>query len=213
MKRASPSPDAPRPAAAFIAVRIALGTVAIALAAVLVLALSFGFDLPGLDSLETSTGAQAKQQQRVRSLEALRNERRSKVLEQERLAEVERRAATARADAEIARARRTPDTRSVSGLQREAPPTQATASTPTTPGAAPVTATTDRVTAYDELVSEARALIDAGRYAAARATAQRALFADPRRMAARTLWAEAQTRLDEMQSQPFDSRPRPRRSF
>jgi hypothetical protein len=62
-------------------------------------------------------------------------------------------------------------------------------------------------------VSEARALIDAGRYAAARATAQRALFADPRRMAARTLWAEAQTRLDEMQSQPFDDRPRPRRFF
>jgi hypothetical protein len=156
-------------------------------------------------------------------------ERRLRTQDQERLAEAERRAATARADAEIARARRAPDARSTSGSQRERSPAQAAAApTTTAPATEPVTTTTalppsvavrpppaepERTTAYDELVRDARTLIDAGRYSEARAKAQRALYVDPRRMAARNLWAEAQTRLDETQSQPSASQSRPRSLF
>jgi hypothetical protein len=154
-------------------------------------------------------------------------ERRLKTQDQERLAEAERRAATARADAEIARARRAPDARSMSGTQRERSPAQAAAPTTAAPETAPVTATTalpsastaralpaeTEQTAYDSLVRDARTLIDAGRYSEARAKAQRALHVDPRRMAARNLWAEAQTRLDETQSLPFASQSRPRALF
>jgi hypothetical protein len=154
-------------------------------------------------------------------------ERRLKTQDQERLAEAERRAATARADAEIARARRAPDARSMSGTQRERSPAQAAAPTTTAPETAPVTATTalpsastaralpaeTEQTAYDALVRDARTLIDAGRYSEARAKAQRALHVDPRRMAARNLWAEAQTRLDETQSLPSASQSRPRALF
>ncbi|MGE5739182.1 MAG: hypothetical protein ACM34F_09840 [Betaproteobacteria bacterium] len=155
-------------------------------------------------------------------------ERRLKTQDQERLAEAERRAATARADAEIARARRAPDARSMSGTQRERSPAQAAAPTTTAPETAPVTATTtlppastarplpaepEQTTAYDALVRDARTLIDAGRYSEARAKAQRALHVDPRRMAARNLWAEAQTRLDETQSLPSASQSRPRALF
>lgn len=155
-------------------------------------------------------------------------ERRLKTQDQERLAEAERRAATARADAEIARARRAPDARSMSGTQRERSPAQTAAPTTTAPGTAPVTATTalppastaralpaepEQTTAYDALVRDARTLIDAGRYSEARAKAQRALHVDPRRMAARNLWAEAQTRLDETQSLPSASQSRPRALF
>jgi hypothetical protein len=154
-------------------------------------------------------------------------ERRLKTQDQERLAEAERRAATARADAEIARARRAPDARSMSGTQRERSPAQAAAPTTAAPETAPVTATTalpsastaralpaeTEQTAYDALVRDARTLIDAGRYSEARAKAQRALHVDPRRMAARNLWAEAQTRLDETQSLPSASQSRPRALF
>jgi hypothetical protein len=54
----------------------------------------------------------------------------------------------------------------------------------------------DRTLRYNALVAAARASIDAGRFDDARLHAQRAIHVDPRRMSARTLWAEAQTRLD-----------------
>ena len=68
---------------------------------------------------------------------------------------------------------------------------------------------TARTTEYNELVSAARALIDAGRYGEARMKAQRAIYVDPRRLSARALWAEAQTRLDQMSASAFPS-PRTR---
>jgi len=64
-----------------------------------------------------------------------------------------------------------------------------------------------RARQYNQLVSDARALIDAGRYGEARARAQRAIFVDPRRMAARTLWVEAQTKLDQSSPSAFATRP------
>jgi hypothetical protein len=115
-------------------------------------------------------------------------ERRFKAAEQERMADEERRAATARADAEIAR------------VGRMIRPEATAAAAPRDGGRADVRAPAgdnrDRTLMYDQLVSTARALIDAGRFSEARATAQRAIGVDKARMAARTLWAEAQTRLD-----------------
>jgi len=210
-------------------------------------------------------------------------ERRLKSQQQERAAEAERRAATARADAEIAEAHRAqvsasaapvqpqlrrptaPVSASAEPVQREeqsgkatapagtvaarevpvleAPPpstsprrseapmmSSASPPLPTTsrrdgatfgdaPGRPSVTPRTDlyddapvneeaaRAKQYNELVSDARALIDAGRYGEARARAQRAIFVDPRRMAARTLWAEAQTKLDQSSPSAFARRP------
>jgi len=79
---------------------------------------------------------------------------------------------------------------------------------------APVNEEAARAKQYNELVSDARALIDAGRYGEARARAQRAIFVDPRRMAARTLWAEAQTKLDQSSPSAFARRPpRPHWSY
>ena len=65
-----------------------------------------------------------------------------------------------------------------------------------------------RAQQYDELIRAARASIDAGRYEAGRWQAQRAIQVDPRRMAARSLWAEAQTRIDAWD--PVRSRVPPR---
>ena len=116
-------------------------------------------------------------------------ERRLKSREQERVAETERKAATARADAEIARARRSQQVATASLERRDT-------RSPVDPPNANA-AVDERARRYDELVSDARALIVAGRYGEARAKAQRAIFVDPTRISARSLWAEAQTRLDE----------------
>ena len=152
-------------------------------------------------------------------------ERRLKAAEQERLGEEERRAATGRADAEIALARKAlrsrdsasayrstdaptgPRTRVPADLREddarpEGSPLPARSGIPSVARVEPdiarnaVTAGEDRATTYDALVGSARALIDAGRLAEARDQAQRALHVDPSRGAARSLWAEAQTGLD-----------------
>jgi hypothetical protein len=133
-------------------------------------------------------------------------ERRLKVLQQERVAQEERRTATARADAEIERVRKrliSQATGPANGAEERARRTA-----PERPSPAPrlggdrdesrvePEADRDRAIKYDELVSAARMLIDAGRWDEARSKAQRALHVDPRRMAARSLWAEAQTKID-----------------
>ena len=121
-------------------------------------------------------------------------ERRLKAAEQERLGEEERRAATGRADAEIALARKALRSRDSASAYRST-------DAPTGP------------TTYDALVGSARALIDAGKLTEARDQAQRALHVDPSRGAARSLWAEAQTGLDARDrfERPFNPSGRARR--
>ena len=188
-------------------------------------------------------------------------ERRLRNLEQQRAEQQARRSATARADAEIARARKRRDAdasgparlaaetappslpqappvrasvrslpmvadASASGAARVAPPPVPrvdpdVSTNPSRAATAPTgrddgitierRAEPDRVRAhqYDELIRAARASIDAGRYEAGRSQAQRAIQVDPRRMAARSLWAEAQTRIDAW-DQPVRSRMPPR---
>ena len=145
-------------------------------------------------------------------------ERRLRQKEQDRLAEAERNAATARADAEIARARRVqsasmPPKRDGQVIEATSPPRALQPPTARVSPAPPVDRTPDpettRTTEYNELVGAARALIDAGRYVEARMKAQRAILVDPRRLSARALWAEAQTRLDQMSASAFPS-PRTR---
>jgi hypothetical protein len=142
-------------------------------------------------------------------------ERRLRQKEQDRLAEAERKAATARADAEIARARRVqsasiPQKREAQVVETTSPPRSLPSPTPRASPAPRVEPTPDpetiRTTEYNELVSAARALIDAGRYGEARMKAQRAIYVDPRRLSARALWAEAQTRLDQTSASAYPSR-------
>ena len=64
----------------------------------------------------------------------------------------------------------------------------------------------NREVRYNELVSTARALLDAGRPEEARTQAQRAIHVDPSRSAARSLWAEAQTMVDAADLRRYERR-------